>query len=89
VTGGDEHEPRIRRLRELGIDVVTEPGVCAVRHRHGGTIVAHVSDPDAGVARARALAHAERALELDPIDAALAETLPASDPPSTSQPGIT
>jgi hypothetical protein len=89
MTAADILEQRTLRLRQLGVDVVAQDGACTVLKRHDGTILAHARDADLRVARERAIDQAERELRLDPIDATLADTFPASDPPTAGQPGIT
>lgn len=81
-------DQRCTRLRELGIDIVESPGVCTVVRRSKGEVVAHAHDPRAVTAREQAVTEAEHRLRLDPIDSALADTFPASDPPSAGQAGI-
>jgi hypothetical protein len=78
------------RLRDLGCEIHERggsPAACEVRGPGGATIaVASADDPVA--ARAAAIAEAERALGLDPVDQASDQSFPASDAPKTGGPGL-
>ena len=84
----DELELRRARLKELGLGVIEGEGECRVVRGDQGHLIALVRGDDPVEARAEAIAQAERELRLDPIDSALADTFPASDPTGAGQAGL-
>lgn len=56
--------------------------------RDRGNLIAPVPGGDPVEARSEAADRAERELRLDPVDSALADTFPASDPTGAGQAGL-